>query len=245
MYINYKPDRHEMVVFSCLSIFMIGISFVPYIADGDIVGFYWTVPGVLFIWLVLFFISRYPNGYKVGNCIGHGNHTGEPYEVDMDFFKKGAGRKERGAPVRIYLPTYTSPTITIEHGEVCRVYITEKIGPNQYEGRVVICSEDLEFEHIVESDFAHDKKLIDLQDMCFINYKFLSDRFCIKDVCLELSYRDFLLRLSLEELEDELESYRCIYIHLIVSILQYQASRTDNSVIDICNTLSSILGKVS
>ena len=245
MYINYKPDGREVIIFSFLSIFMIGFSFVLYLVENDFVGFYWTVPGILFIWGCMFFISRYPNGYKVGNCIGHGNHTGEPYEIDMDYFKKGAGRKERGKSIRIHLPTYTSPTIMIQHGEMCRVYITEKIKPNHYEGRVIIYSEDLEFERIVESDFEHDKKLIDLQDMCFINYKFLLDRFCIKDVSFELSYRNFLLRLSLEELEDELEGYRCIYIHLIVSILQYQASRTDNSVVDICNTLSGILGKVS
>ena len=72
----------------------------------------------------------HPNGFKIGEKMGYGNHTGEDFEVPLDYFIKGAGRKEYGDPIHVELMNNINNIIP--HRHILHATIIEKVKNNHY-----------------------------------------------------------------------------------------------------------------
>lgn len=141
MAVNYPNDERDIGVSVVFSIICVVGAILFYILENTLIPMYITIPFVMILWFILFHSSRYPNGFKINDTIGHGNLTCKDYEVNISHFEKGGGRKENGLPIRVDVVNYSKDTITIAHEQVCRVRIIEKVKDNHYKGMLSVHKE--------------------------------------------------------------------------------------------------------
>ena len=89
---------------------------------------------------------------------------------------------------------------------------------------------------------VNDPELLQLRNVCIKIFTDLFHRLCPDDFGIQLSYMQQVAEMDRDQLEGNLRFFRGILMERLIEILKGRIYTTDDTVQDICDNISEILG---